>query len=92
MCVLVFFSNCYDCVFSRILRELTEVMSEDDNYNVYRHELAHALKGEQCVAFLGVFLTDVCQTLSYQQVKHQRQLSDGGEKTSKNIEKVGFWI
>lgn len=51
---------------SRNFRDLTKLMSEEDNFAVYRNEVDNLMNQKApCLPFLGDFLTQIAQTQTY---------------------------
>lgn len=59
----------------RIFRELSELMTEENNFTNYRKELNIALMDPPCIPFLGNFLTEVAHTHAFQAVHKQYHTS-----------------
>ena len=53
----------------RIFRELSELMSENNNFSLYQQELSIALQNPPFIPFLGNFLTTVAHTHTYMSVQ-----------------------
>lgn len=63
--------------YRRLFRELSEIMSENNNFSIYRQEISTALRNPPCIPFLGNFLTQVAHTHAYMavHVKYKRNHS-----------------
>ena len=62
----------FSCIIRRF-KQLSELMSEEDNWAMYRNDLDQQFTASTpCIPFLGVFLTQVVQQDSYNQCKPKR--------------------
>ena len=59
----------------RTFGELSNLMSEDQNFSAYREELKQSLRDSHCLPFLGDFLTQIAQTQAYVAMRRKRSLA-----------------
>ena len=63
---------------SRRFNQLTRLMSEEDNWKLYRQDLDRCLTtNTPCVPFLGLFLTQVVQQESYHKMREENNTGAG---------------
>ena len=61
----------------RKFEDLSRLMSEEDNWRVYKTELYDVMSKGTCVPFLGQFLTQIMQQETAKEVKSYRKKSQG---------------
>ncbi|XP_065646816.1 uncharacterized protein LOC100203503 [Hydra vulgaris] len=70
--------------YRRMFRELSELMSENNNFSLYQQELSTSLQNPPIIPFLGNFLTTVAHTHTYMavQTKYKNQTSSVAQNAS----------
>jgi len=69
--------------YRRLFRELSELMSEGNNFSIYRQEISQTLRNPPCIPFLGNFLTQVAHTHAFLAVQ-QKYKSPTSSNTDKH--------
>jgi len=72
--------------YRRVFRELSELMSEENNFYNYRMVLRESMEKPPCIPFLGNFLTTVAHTHAFVSVNYKYKkdsaIESGGESDS----------